>query len=431
MAHLAISLLGPFQVKLDEQAVTGFESNKVRALLAYLAAEADQPHSRDELMGLLWPDQPDAQARNNLRHSLTVLRQTICDAQADPPLLTITRDSVQFNTEGDYWVDVTAFASLLATCKQHAHRRAETCRSCAQRLAQAVELYRGDFLEHLFADSPGLEEWALVKREELRHRALGAMYRLAEYHERRGEHEQARRYAARQLELDPWREEAHRQAMRALALGGQRSSALAQYEKCRRILADELSAEPDKETTRLYEKIKSGDLVRQDHRHNLPAQLSKFIGREQEIAQLKRRLDEYRLVTLTGSGGVGKIAWSLVELGRIMLAQGDSERAAGSLRESLLLTREIKSDIQMRFSIAALSAVLQAQGQSVKAVHLLGALESEPEHRSVPSARADYRECLEATKAALGEEAFATAWAEGRALTMEQAITYALENVGR
>ena len=60
MARLSLSLLGPFQVTLDREPVTSLESNKVRALLAYLAVEADRPHRRQSLVGLLWPDRPEA-----------------------------------------------------------------------------------------------------------------------------------------------------------------------------------------------------------------------------------------------------------------------------------------------------------------------------------------------------------------------------------
>ena len=62
MARLFISLLGSFQVTLDGTPVTALESDKVRALLAYLAVEADRPHRRDRLTGLLWPEQPDRAA---------------------------------------------------------------------------------------------------------------------------------------------------------------------------------------------------------------------------------------------------------------------------------------------------------------------------------------------------------------------------------
>jgi DNA-binding SARP family transcriptional activator len=72
---VSLALLDTFHATLDGKSITGFESNTVRALLVYLAVEADRPHSRDELIGLLWPDQPDATTRANLRNALSNLRQ--------------------------------------------------------------------------------------------------------------------------------------------------------------------------------------------------------------------------------------------------------------------------------------------------------------------------------------------------------------------
>jgi len=109
MAHLSLSLLGPFQVTLDGQPVTGFKSNKIRALLAYLAVEADRTHRREVLAGLLWPDWPDRDALSNLRYALSNLRRVIGDRQAEPPFLLVTRDTLQFNTASDCWLDVAAF----------------------------------------------------------------------------------------------------------------------------------------------------------------------------------------------------------------------------------------------------------------------------------------------------------------------------------
>src|SRR5512145_1611628 len=95
MPNLSLSLLGPFQAALDGQLIGGFASNKVRALLAYLAVEADRPHSRDELIGLLWPDQPDTAARASLRQALANLRQVIGDRTSTTPFLSVAVDSVQ------------------------------------------------------------------------------------------------------------------------------------------------------------------------------------------------------------------------------------------------------------------------------------------------------------------------------------------------
>jgi DNA-binding SARP family transcriptional activator len=112
MAHLSIRLFGPFQVTLGEQPVTAFESDKVRALLAYLALEADAPQRREKLAGLLWPDRPETSAHANLSRALANLRKSIGDRQATPPFLLISRQAIQFNRASDAWVDVTAFLDL-------------------------------------------------------------------------------------------------------------------------------------------------------------------------------------------------------------------------------------------------------------------------------------------------------------------------------
>ncbi|NIO72251.1 MAG: tetratricopeptide repeat protein, partial [Anaerolineae bacterium] len=305
MAHLLLSLLGPFQVTLDGEPVTSFESDKVRALLAYLAVEADRPHHREVLAGLLWPDWPDRAARTNLRNALANLRKAIGDRQATPPFLLITRETIQFNTASDYWLDVTAFTEMVEADKTHP--------SAIDQLEQAVALYRGSFLEGFsVGDSPAFEEWALFTRERLARQMSAVLHRLAATYEGRGEYEQAQSCAWRQVELEPWDEAAHRQLMRTLALGGQRSAALAQYETCRRLLAEELGVEPAKETTRLYEQIRDGELEMPvlprvaARKHNLPAQVTSFIGREREIGEVMQLLATTRLLTLTGPPGTGK-----------------------------------------------------------------------------------------------------------------------------
>ena len=114
MAHLSLSCLGPFHVMLDGQPVTGFKSNKVRGLLAYLTVESERPHHREVLAGLLWPDWPDSEALSNLRYALSNLRRVIGDRTAEPCYLLITRDTLQFNTASDYSLDDSAFTDRMA-----------------------------------------------------------------------------------------------------------------------------------------------------------------------------------------------------------------------------------------------------------------------------------------------------------------------------
>ena len=84
VARLAICLLGTFQVTLAERPVSGFESDKVRALLAYLAVESERPHRREKLASLLWPNRPMRNARRNLSQALYNLRHAIGDGDAEP-----------------------------------------------------------------------------------------------------------------------------------------------------------------------------------------------------------------------------------------------------------------------------------------------------------------------------------------------------------
>ncbi len=343
MAHLSLSLLGPFRFTLAGEPVTSFESDKVRALLAYLAVEAHRLHRRESLAGLLWPDWPDRAARTNLRNALANLRKAIGDRHAAPPFLLITRETIQFNTTSDHWLDVTAFSELVEAD--------QASQPTVRQLEEAVALYQGSFLEGFsLKDSPAFEDWSLLTRERLQRQALTALHQLAGYYEQRGEYERACEIAWRQVELEPWDEEAHQQLMRALALNNQRSAALAQYETCRRLLAEELGVELAAETTRLYEQIRDGKLqvpVPSLARPPAPAagpppykglqyfdqaDADLFFGRELLTAKLVAHLAPTRgdrFLAVVGASGSGKS--SIVRAGLIPALKRGEPLADGSL----------------------------------------------------------------------------------------------------
>ena len=103
MARLHLFLFGGFSVSLDDQPVTGFESDKVRALLAYLATEGDRPQRRETLAALLWPELPEHRARHNLRQALFNLRNVISDQQSNSPFLPLPprrSNSINLGTPG-------------------------------------------------------------------------------------------------------------------------------------------------------------------------------------------------------------------------------------------------------------------------------------------------------------------------------------------
>jgi predicted ATPase/DNA-binding SARP family transcriptional activator len=324
MTQLSLTLLGSFQVTLGEKPANGFESNKVRALLAYVAVEADRPHRRETLAEFFWPERQEGVARKNLKQALANLRKAIGDRKAAPSFLRVTRDDVRFNADSAHLLDVTEFTKLLTACKSHSHRRLSTCRPCIRRLEQAVGLYGGELLEGFFLkDSSAFDEWVLVKREGLQRQMMDALKHLATHYERRGEYEDACETTRRQVELEPWDEDAQRGLMRSLVLNGQRSAALVQYELCLQTLAEELGLEPTDETTALYKQIRdlaSEEMGRISHfwpptteRHNLSPPATPFVGRKTELTEIGEQLENpaSRLLTLVGPGGIGKTRLAL------------------------------------------------------------------------------------------------------------------------
>ncbi len=330
MARLSVRLLGPLHVTREGKVVTGFESDKVRALLAYLAVETDRPQRRERLAGLLWPERPEQVARTNLRVALSNLRQTIGDRQADPPFLCISRQTIHFALDSEVWIDVAAFTDFLQTLAR--------AQPAIQRLEAAIDLYHGTFLEGFsLPGSAAFEEWLILTRERLSSQMLGALRQVAGHYEALGAWESALHYARRRVDLDPWAERAQRQLMRLLWATGQRNAALAQYESLRTTLVQELGVEPEDETQQLFRHIRDRDAratpalpshVREHATvaartragvsleqppHNLPAPLTPFVGREIELAALLSRLRDpgCRLLTLLGPGGSGKTRLAL------------------------------------------------------------------------------------------------------------------------
>ena len=258
MARLEIFLLGSFQATLDSEPLTNFESDKARALLAYLAVESDRPHRREALAGLLWPDTSEQTARTNLRSALANLRQVLHDHQASPSFLLVTRQTIQLNPESDYWLDVDAFRS---EANIRGAKGEAALPICIPELRTAIESYRGQFLAGFYVrDALLFEEWALITRESLQRSALNVLHHLAEYYQEKGDHEQALQLARRQIELEPYQEAAHQQIMWALALNGQRNEALLHYEHFKELLEVELGVAPLEQTREMYDQLVNGDL---------------------------------------------------------------------------------------------------------------------------------------------------------------------------
>jgi predicted ATPase/DNA-binding SARP family transcriptional activator len=311
LPELNFSFLGRLQIVHRQLGAITLANRKAIGLLSYLLIESDHAHSREFLLGLLWPDLPTTAAQNNLRvtwaHLQKALGKSTSDAQ---PHLIGDRLTLRFNPLSDHELDVARFSTLIEACRLHPHPDPHDCAECAIRLTHALELVHGEFMEEFsLGDCEQFDDWLLIQREQFRVQVTSALEQLAKFHERAGQLAEAERAIRRLLEYEPLRESGYRQLMRVLARADRRNAALDVYETCRRVLATELGLAPTVETVTLAEQIRArAPFEANSTQAVLPPVLTRFFGRQEESARLVDFLSRrtVRLVTLAGPGGVGK-----------------------------------------------------------------------------------------------------------------------------
>jgi predicted ATPase/DNA-binding SARP family transcriptional activator/DNA-binding CsgD family transcriptional regulator len=313
-----VRLLGGFGVSIGSRNIgeEGWRLKKAGSLLKLLALAKGHRLHRGRAMELLWPGSDAAAAANNLHYALHVARRTLepaALANTASRYLRLRGDMLALCPEGPLWVDVEAFEEAAAAARRGREPAAYRA---------AMDLYPGELLPE-----DRYEAWVEERREELRGTYLSLLSELAALYEGRKAFGPAIEALQRVVAEEPSQEEAHAALMRLYALSGRRREALLQYEVLREALSRELDAEPGANTRRLNAEIRTGSFrasppssssagrppeePADSSRHNLPASLTSFVGREREIVEIKRTLSMTRLLTLTGAGGAGKTRLAL------------------------------------------------------------------------------------------------------------------------
>ncbi len=248
MNPMQIYLLGQPRIVPPDSTSPAKLTRSCLSLFAYLLLQPGQSIPRERILGTFWGEHSEQRARSCLNSALWRLRNTLgaVNCPAGEYLLSMEDGQIGFNWQSAYWLDVESFERIAnIVTVSPPNMTADQAHS----LETAGKFYAGELLEGFYDD------WALRERERLRRLYLTGLAHLMQYYSHHGDHERSLAYAHQLLDLDPLREEIHRAAIRLYMQTGQRAKAVQQFERCRKVIADELGVEPMEETQLLYAQI--------------------------------------------------------------------------------------------------------------------------------------------------------------------------------
>ncbi len=318
---IRLELLGTFKLSIGKTNLSKLETVQTAELLALLALSPGRCFSREELAERLWEEGAVSARRHRLTQALSVLRR-LFEEHGMEEALTSDRASVTLKSQS-IQTDVQEFRYLVDLAKREPRplRKIELLRT-------AIGIYRGDLL------SGHHSEWVEEVRWGLASDYLLALRELALAYEEANDFDGAIDCYARVVSVDTLDESAHCDLMEAMLHAGRVTSVLRQFSQLEQLLKEELRLVPGERAQALLRKAKKLSSIDRPRLRKipeavpetevaarvpsrLPASLTRFFGREEDIQQVLWLLKggERRLMTLTGPGGTGKTRLS-IEVGR-------------------------------------------------------------------------------------------------------------------
>lgn len=300
-------LLGPLEVLFDGRPVA-MRAAKQRALLASLLVDANKIVPTDTLIARLW-DEPPHGARNALQNYVLRLRRTL-GGPAEGPIRTCA-DGYLIDVPDDA-LDLHRFDALVTRARAAA--AAQAAERASALLGEALALWRGEPL----SDVPS-ERLQLEVVPALNERRLGALELRTDADFQLGRHTDVLPRLRELTAAHPLQERFWAQRMLALYRSGRQGEALECYRTVSALLLEELGVDPGPELWQLHQQMLTADRSLTApaspegprSEGNLPAETTTFIGRESMLRRTRKLLENARLVTLTGPGGVGKTRLAL------------------------------------------------------------------------------------------------------------------------
>jgi len=345
---MQVGLLGPFEVRTDDGVVAEVPGARLRGLLVALALEPGHVVPKATLVDWIWGERPPSDAANALQRLASRLRKAL-----PPGLVEGQPGGYRLRVAPDA-VDALRFEHLLAQARQ------EEGPERVRLLREALALWRGAAMQDVTLEDSQAFDAAVTRLEGLR---VTAMEDRFEAEVSLGQGVEVIAELTDAVTAHPLRERLVAALMRALVAAGRDSEALFTYERTREALADALGVDPSPELSALHVALLRGELGRREEsrKTNVRAELTSFVGRDDDVAAVRELITEHRLTTLVGPGGSGKTrlatetartltgdlpdgVW-LVELAAIGAVKGEGEvgrdvaqatLAALGLRDALL-----------------------------------------------------------------------------------------------
>jgi len=293
---LEVRLLGTFDVKAGRKPVS-LNSRPAQSLFAFLALNAGTAFRREKLAGQIWPEATEVQARDYLRHALWRVRKALQAASAAKHLLADDL-TISFDNTPSFWLDAAALREVSEAAP-------------VDELIAVLSAYNGELLPGFY------DEWVVLERENLQAAYERKVVCLLERLQETRRWADILNWAEKWIALGQKPEAAYRYLMSAHAAHGDMAKVAAAYERCTRALA-EFGVQPSDQTRALYEALRAGKgavaipptpqpiAARTIPLSNIPVPLTRFVRRDREVTEVSRLLHSQRLLTLVGSGGVGK-----------------------------------------------------------------------------------------------------------------------------
>jgi predicted ATPase/DNA-binding SARP family transcriptional activator len=315
-----IALLGPVELSEGDRRIR-LTGSKQHALVTLLALNAGRLLPVDRLVDALWGDAEPRDGVNALQHQVSRLREAVgrerVTWQGSGYVLEVPEDAV----------DVRRFEQLAVDGR--AALRREDAGAAVAALRSALGLWRGPPLDGLPA-----QPWVLAEVTRLEHLRLDVVEDRIEAELALGLHVELAGELQALVGEHRFRERLWGQLMVALYRSGRQADALEAYRAAGHALADGHGLDPGPELQRLQAAILAHDPALapsvaarsqvpaaaappERAPGNLPALLTSFIGRHEQLPAVRSLLRSCRLLTLTGPPGVGKTRLA-IELGRAM-----------------------------------------------------------------------------------------------------------------